>query len=245
MGNFLLASQQQAGGSGFSLGNYSPTWIFALDNTSIDPAATSIGDDISTWNDVSGNGVDFTQSGSNRPDLDIVSSEREVNFDSGSTEWLDAPDNSVGEIVLGTDERVIIFKEGNVTATNGAFMSKAVSTSSQRNFQIWRSGDANNTLVRFGGDSDTLGTSDGVPSGVTHRVWVIEVGTTQWRAWVNGVQVQSGRALNTSYADHSGQSMNIGGRTDGSFTLNGSMAFAAMAVGTVTQTDLDEIFAAL
>lgn len=243
---FLEISRQQAGASAnYSLGTYSPTWIIVMDSTSLDPTATVDTDPLNSWNDLSGNGNDFTQTSTNRPELDIVGGEKEVNFDDAAAQYFDAPNNSLGEVVLGTDEVTFIWKEGNINASLGAFFSKAVATSSERNYAIYRSNNPDNTYVNIGGTATAYTSADGVPLGVTDRVWVLTISTTVYNLYVDGVQVATDVTLDTTYGDHSSQSMNIGARTDGGFTLNGNMQFFGMAEGVATSGEIAQIFATL
>ena len=242
---FLEISRQDGGTStNYSLGTYSPTWIIVMDSTSLDPTATVDTDPLNSWDDLSGNGNDFTQTSTNRPELDIVGGEKEVNFDDAAAQYFDAPNNSLGELVLGTDEATFIVKEGNITASLGAFFSKSVA-GSERNYIMYRSNNVDNTYINIGGSIASYGAGAGVPTGVTDRVWVLTVSTSVYNLYVDGVQVATDVSFDTTYDDHSGQSMNIGGRTDGSFTLNGNMQFFGMAEGVATSGEIAQIFATL
>lgn len=199
-------------------------------SNSLDPSVAVDGLDVTTWEDVSGNGRDATVSG----DVDLnISLTRQAEFRGG---YFDFPDISELEIQGGTDERTIIAREGDVASANSGYLFGKVSTGP---FTVeyglaYANGDVSGLYV--GGN--LIGFSN-VPPG-PNRLFIITISTTTATVRCDGVEIGSG-SVGTALA--TGQSLNLGARTDGSYLMDtgSQMDIFAMATGVASVGEITNI----
>lgn len=185
--------------------------------SSIDPDVTIDGNSISVWEDMSGNGLKAIPQGT----IDLnTSAGRQIEFD--GTSYLTVADNSVLDFTPGTDEFTLIFREGDVISTAGGYgVSKAGATNRQYGIDYVLGELAE---IHVGGVISPL---SGVPVG-TNRLVIAVITTTTVNVWVDGVQVLTGGTIGTSV--NTGQQVNIGGRTNGSYLMSAGSQIDLVAI---------------
>lgn len=214
---YLPLALQQASGSpsGDAIEVLSPLFYYNPDTIDLD--AVSDGNAISganAWTDASGNGYDCTVGGGTIT-LNVQSGVgRQVQFTNG---WFDIPDVSALDIVPGTDAFTLIWRFGELApqASGGWSVSKAQATSGPRIGAAFSAANTYNS-VNVGGTTAVPSPSN---SATANSLAILVVGTSTWNMWVDGTQVITGQTTGTG--DPTGQSWNIGGRTDGSFLGSG------------------------
>lgn len=200
---------------------------------SIEAAATTDGDTISTWSD-SHDSNDGTQTGTLRPILNIASNgAREVEFD-GTNDWLNVGQPSNLDFTAGTDTWTIVAKVGTVVLTTGYFISKRPASSTTAQFSLFLE-----TATQLGGHSG-MALSDYVTISAVAAgdLFIMTVSTTQQIYRHNGVEVGDNTDVGTAT---NSSDVNIGGRTNGSFLNDGSIAFVAIYDTVLTAQQITEI----
>jgi uncharacterized protein YjdB len=186
---------------------------------SIDPAVTVDGNAISVWQDTSGNGLNATVVGGVTLN---VSGTRQVEFD--GTGWLDVADDASLELIGGTNEFTMIFREGDVRSlTSGYVISKAKTGSFTVQYGVaYGSGTFSGVYI-----GHTLSGLTNTPIN-NNRLCIVRVSTTSVDMWVDGIQTITGGAVGV--LDAPLQSLNIGGRTDGSYLMDAGSQLDLVAI---------------
>jgi hypothetical protein len=184
---------------------------FFYSPSSIDADAVSDGDAITganAWTDASGNGHDLTI-GSGTFELNVQAGVgRQVRWTSPG--YFDVPDDPSLDVVPGTDEFTMIFRVGETLNPDGSGYAIAKAPASNRTGVYFDApGSFADVLV---GGTGTAATPDTFSA---NSLVIVVVGTTTFDMWVDGTQVVTGGTVGTG--DPTGQSWNIGGRTDGSY----------------------------
>ena len=200
-----------------SIGNLSPLAYYTP--ASIDPSATSDTDAVTVWNDVSGNGLHATPN--NNAELNIgTGSVRQVQFD--GTDWFDIANDDLLKLIPGTDEFTIIAREGDVGCTNGYAISKASTTTANREFGMYYS--TTTTIGAYAGGN----TNSATVTANNNRLTILVVGTSTWAMYVDGVTRLSGETTGTG--NDATQSVNIGARSDGSYLIQNGGQLDILAI---------------
>lgn len=210
--------------------------IMYLDGGSIDATATTEGDPISTWDDKTANNLDVTQTGTARPVLHIATGGgRQARFD-GTDDWLDeTTNNSLLNLLPGTDEFTIVVREGDTKPTTGYYVSKATTSAGNRQYGIFTTAvDRIQTYVGGVQENEPIANT-----ATTNRLFIVTVSTTLVNLWVDGVIEILDGSIGTN--TDAGQSLNVGSRTDGSFLYDGDMDLLAIIPGVITQTEREAI----
>lgn len=209
---FLEISRQQANVvTGDAIEVLNP--LFYYNPSTIDVDAISDGDALSganVWTDASGNGYDLTI-GTGTFELNIQTGVgRQVRWTSSA--YLDVPSASELDLVPGTDEFTIVYRigEGINPTGSGYPLAKAPSSTSLRTGPFF---SAAQTYSGFFVGGSTSSFSDS--SAPANHLLIAVISTTSLDVWIDGVQVITGGTVGTG--DPTGQSWNIGGRTDGSY----------------------------
>lgn len=209
------------------------------DETTIDAGAVSQDDAVDEWGDLGPGDEDLSQpnSGSD-PSLDLIGAVRTVYFD-GGVEYLRVTDTSVGEYTLGTDEFTVMVMEGDIVDDTGTLISKAVSTSGDRLWQIYKSGSTTDVRVNHGGTVTTFTSSDTNDN----RLIMVTFTTTQVRCYIDDVEAGNSPAtLDTSSGDNSAQRLEVGSRSGGAFPINGNIRKVVIANEVPTSGERAAIF---
>ena len=206
----------QGGGTSLNV----PGLISLWDTTSIDATATAEGDDVDLWTDTEGSN-NATQTGTTSPELHIgtTGGSRQVTFD--GTDWLNLGKPSNLNFIPQTDEFSIVARLGDNIPTQGYIISKADATSSLRQWGIYHNSTSN--MGTFIGGQDTV-SSTFFPQG--NDLYILTVSTANQTLRANGNVIIDNVALTgtaTSDVD-----INIGGRSNGGYLLNGDLEFIAV-----------------
>jgi len=182
---------------------------------SIDPSVTIDGNTLATWEDISGNGLDATISGS--VVLNLSGTERQVQFNGG---WIDFPTSAIIDKDVGTpggDSFTVVYREGDVVPTGGTMASKAVGIGGDREWQIFYN-NANAISFNIAGNEDWNSTA--ISAG-TNRLFIFTIVESALTLWVDGVLViDNVVGLPDSFKSASAQVMNLGTRTSGGFKVS-------------------------
>ena len=201
-----------------------PTAYFTPE--SIDPDVTVDGNALSgnIWEDVSGNGFHATAGGGTF-ELNIGSTGRQVGWTTSG--YLDLPDNAALEFDPATDDATIICRIGDQTAVtaSGYLVSKAHATAAQRVFGQYFTAAAVATNGYVGGSQFAM--SNGSMPNNALVIAVISGGVLN--IWVDGVQTVTNFTIGTT-AVLTGQSWNIGGRSDGGYMAAASFTMDMVAI---------------
>lgn len=234
--DLLLASYQQAN-SGYSDAITALSPDFYMNNTTIDATATVEADPISTWEDITSNGYDFSQTLTARPELHLDVSEREVTFD-GTNDYMQLASGGTADYTLGTNEFTVIIREGDNAGSTGTMLSKAVTTTADRKFQLYKSTNADNIYINTGGTGGLIGSM----TGGTDRLIIVVVTTTNFSVYVDGSQVGVTTTLDTTAASHASQPWEVGGRSTGGFLYNGDIDLVAVIPSALDGTQRSSVF---
>ena len=225
----LLAQQQQSGSSDPILSL--PLHFAFMASTGLD------GND---WSDSSGNGFDATGSGS------VFSAASDVNGDyiewTGNG-WFDVPDDSSLDVNPETDDFTIIWQYGPTKPPVGGYpVSKAPGTSTERVFGTYISGVSSHGPMYFGGNSGNPVPYATGPNQLS--IVICDGGVLNW--WIDGVQCITNLSSGST-ATLTGQSWNIGSRTDGGYpALTGyNMRMAVLidkAIDTTERTAIETAY---
>lgn len=201
-----------------SISSLSPLVFYSP--TSIDSSATLDGDPVTIWEDISGNNLDATSVGSITLN---VSSNRQVEFNGSS--YFDIPNDASLNLVGGTDEFTLVLREGDVQSlSSGYLIGKASTGPFTVQYGIAYGGDILNGIYV----GNTLSGFTNLPSG-PNRLIIAVVTTTTVNVWINGIKVLTDGPVGTSVTN-SGQSANIGGRTDGSYLMDSGSQIDLVAI---------------
>lgn len=202
-----IASIQQASGVGDAISSLSPVLY-------LEPPGSSD----TQWNDSSGNGLNGTIVGTITPTANSLTYEWVFN----GTSYFDFSDDPLLDFTPSTDEFTIIWREGDTRPTTGYAISKQ--GSSLRQYGFYYTGSSLGVYI------GNTGSTSGVISGNTNnnRLFIAVVTTTTLNVWMDGVQVYTDQAIGTTVA--TGQSLNVGSRTDGSFLIGNGEALDLVAV---------------
>lgn len=211
-----------------------PDLVSLWDSSSIDPTATTEGDDINTWSDAYGSN-DATQTLTSRPKLHIASDgDRQVRFDGGD-DWLNVGTPSNLNFVGNTDAFSCVIKTGEVhgAGANGYWISKASATGSTRNYGFYDSGSGAEISFVIGGTNTNIGTA---PSADDLIIFTITSGGA-YTIRINGTESTGTNAgSNSSDVD-----INIGGRSNGGYTLEGDIQMIGMYNDVLTAGEISAI----
>ena len=209
-----------------------PSTVSYWNPDSIDVNAVNQNDTISLWSDVvSGN--NGTATGAQRPTLNIVGgTTKEVLFD-GSSQWLNVGTPANLNFLPNINNFSCVVKVGSVPPVTGYYLSKASSTSSNRNYGFFESSGASGTSVLLGGTSSFTGV-DAAANDLL--IWTVNGNNIIVRR--NGVEIGNFINNNTGNSD---VDINIGGRSNGGFLNNGSISRLAMYNAVLTPTQIAAI----
>lgn len=223
---YLMASTESGGGGSDAISVLSPVVYYTPSSI---VAAGGDGSSISQWSDTSGNGLHATPSGGTAT-LNVSGTDQ-VEFD-GSV-WFDVSDDASLDFDICTDNFTLIAREGDVASTtSGYLISKAESTAGNREYGIYYI-SSTSTGLYLGGEAS----SQTIPSG-SNRLHIYIVTGNSYQYYVDGSLIGSGSTANCSDGAGS-QSVNIGGRTDGSFVMNNgsTMDLAAIIPSAINGTE--------
>ncbi len=179
---------------------------------SIDTSVTTDGTTITTWEDVTSNGIDATVSGAVA--LNLSGTDRQVEFNGG---YMTFPLDDKFQKTVGTggESFTLIWREGDVVSTSGIITSKAVATTTDREWAIFKNG-ADLLTINLAGREDF---NNLVLTTGTNRLYILTVEADVINLWVDGVQLLTDATLaGTATKTASTQVVNINARTSGSFT---------------------------
>ncbi|MEM7016103.1 MAG: hypothetical protein AAF512_02040 [Pseudomonadota bacterium] len=194
-------------------------WLYANDDANI----TESSGEVSQW-DGPNSVISAVASGSARPDVmtdggSEWNNAQVIDFN-GSAEWLDVGSQSIGACDLfaeaGAAETIILAIRNNTASADGTFLSKAGSSSGTRTFQIGSSSNGNFFSIIRGSMTNI------VSRDANAHIFVFVIDGATVDAYVDG---GSAISCGVGTAAEESRNINIGARTDGSFTQDGETYF--------------------
>lgn len=197
-----------------------PSLVFLSPET-VDPAVTVDGTTVTTWEDISGNGLNAVGVGGNV--LNVSPNGRQVEF--SGTSYFYLPDDPRLNFQMGVDNFTLIVREGDIIgSTSGYLLGKVDSGPFTPQYGIAYGGGVLNGV--YGGG--ILSGFTNVPQGTNRLIIAVYTGPTV-NVWIDGTKVLTNGTVGTAMA--TGQRVNLGGRTDGSYLANaGSMMDVARII---------------
>jgi len=198
--------------------------LLYLTPASIDPDVTVDGNALTSpfWEDTSGNGYDATTGGGSFV-LNIGTTGRQVEWTASG--WMDIVDTAALDFTPGTDEITLVWRYGDAVNPTGSGypISKAGGTTAVRTGAYYGAA-ATYSAVLVGGTASYPSPSTVVVNGLV----VLRISTTSVDMWIDGTQVVTGGGVGTGVS--SGQSWNIGGRTDGGYVVGSGFMMDMIAL---------------
>lgn len=171
--------------------------------------------DSDSWDDISGFELHGTEVGT-------ITFTDQATFDGSS--YYDLPDSDFLDFAPTVDEFTIVYREGDTApTTSGYAISKRTSSTSQYGAFTYSGGTLNDFFLGGVNESAVNVTQ------ANNRLVILVVTTTTVNAWIDGEQVVTASTAIGSELS-TGQSANIGGRTDGSYLLNNGATLDIVAI---------------
>ncbi|AGO48499.1 putative phage tail fiber [Cellulophaga phage phi18:2] len=189
-----------------------------------DDLLTSWDDSISAFNGtVSGSVV-----------LNISGGINQAKFTGG---FFDFPDSPSVDFANGTDSYSFVWKVGSVLETTGYYFSK--NNGSQNQYGAYGVQGTNDVACGIGAaQGSPQGTSSSFPR-VAGQLYFLVVNTVDFSIYAGETKILDSVPIGMLQA--TGQSLNIGGRTDGGFLSNGSLERLAIFDKALTPSEISEI----